>query len=251
MIRSLVLAGLTGAALLAGPAEAAVISIDSVTGVWTATAPGVPTVAGTGTEEIRWGQPATWRGRSGYRFDGAAPPAYFVDEGEQFELGTFTHFNNPIYGTSLTSATLEVTLDLTIDGVAGTIVSVFEFAHWETPNSARPCANGAANWSGVNRYGCADRVTFSLNAGASESLDIGGTAFLVDITGFETGGALADAFWTKEKRHNTATLRGVITSDPGPTSNPGPTGIPEPSTLAVLSVGLLGAGAVARRRKAA
>ncbi|WP_372965662.1 THxN family PEP-CTERM protein [Marinobacter sp.] len=245
MVKKTIIASAVVALFATGSAQAAVIQITNVTGTWTNTNPVAPAVTGGGTNEIRWGTPANnQNNRSGYRFDGAAPPAVNVNENVDFNMGTFTHFNWPIAtGTGLNNAELTVNTTLTIDGQVEMVSSVFGFNHWETPNQANPCANGGQNGVGLNRNGCADRVTFALNVGASDSFLIDGVNYFVDISGFFYGGGLASEFWTKEYKNNRALLKGVITSQP--------VSVPEPSTLALLGLGLLGLGVRRRMAKAA
>jgi hypothetical protein len=55
--------------------------------------------------------------------------------GSSFDLGTFTHFNNPIGGGSITGATLNLSIQFHTD-VTGpsNLSSSLVFAHDETPN---------------------------------------------------------------------------------------------------------------------
>ncbi|NWN91395.1 PEP-CTERM sorting domain-containing protein [Marinobacter adhaerens] len=250
MIKQIVIAGIAASALATATASAAIIDVTSVNGSWTATNPaGVTTSSANGgtNNRISWGDPATgswWNPgpQSGYQFDSLAPILNIAEE-TAFDLGTFTHFNFPIYddGTVLNSATLEIQTQLEIDSVSHSLTSFFNFTHNETPNSSNPCADGGANGSGVNINGCADEVSFNLNAGATDSVSINGTEYFIDLLGFFTNGSLTDTFWTQEDLENTATLRGVITSV---TSE-----VPEPSTFALLGLGLIGLGLRNRKRK--
>ncbi|WP_100639750.1 THxN family PEP-CTERM protein [Marinobacter salexigens] len=246
MIKQIVIAGIAASALATATASAALIDITSVNGSWTATNPaGVTTSSANGgtNNRISWGNPAYPNTqKSGYQFDSLAP-IWNIAEETAFDLGTFTHFNFPIYddGTVLTSATLEVQTQLEIDSVSHSLTSFFNFTHNETPNSSNPCADGGANGYGVNINGCADEVSFILNAGATDSVSIDGTEYFIDLLGFFNNGSLTDTFWTQENLENTATLRGVITSV---TSE-----VPEPSTFALLGLGLMGLGLRNRKRK--
>ncbi|WP_094191112.1 THxN family PEP-CTERM protein [Marinobacter similis] len=224
------------------PASSVAIYATDVSGTWTAATPGSPSVSGIGTDTIKWGNP-TYRGRqSGYSFEGYAPPSFEIEENSPFALGKFLHYNYPITGSSLQTASLLVSTTLLIDGASKTIESVFDFEHWETKNHPRSgmCANGGNNRQGVNYFGCADRVTFSRNEGSSEEFVVGNTAYYLDLSGFFYDSELASEFWTKEKRNNKAVLGGLIKARAFQ--------VPEPSTLALFGLALL--GFAARKRLA-
>ena len=229
------------AALISGGASASTVGdvfISSVVGVWTATTG--TTASGIGTNEIRWGNPSPPSSdpedQSGYKFVGAAPPvAGPFAEGEVFDLGEFTHFNEPITAPSITGATLQVTTEGLVDGVFFSILSVFEFDHFETVNFPGDgvCAAGGST-------PCPDLVTPTLNVGASESVSIGGVDYFISVTGFDIG----SSFLTLENATNTATLQGTFTADVSGV-------IPLPAAAWFLLAGVGGLAAVGRRKKAA
>jgi hypothetical protein len=162
-----------------------------------------------------------------------------------FDLGTFTHRNQPIQaGTSITQATLKVFFDFMIDDdPLMTIISrssTFVFKHLETPNGADPCADGGDNGVGVNVNGCADNVDPVTNPAFSEAFDVGGVTYLLDVTGFDIG----SSFWTVEGATNTATIQARFTAK----ENVAP--IPLPAAGWLLLSALAGAAALARRRAA-
>lgn len=234
---------LAAAMLFALPATSSAIYATDVSGTWTAATPGYPDVTGVGTSTIKWGTPTYYGNQSGYSFEGYAPPSFQIEEDSLFQLGKFTHFNYPITGSSLETASLLVSMTLSIGGFEKTIESVFDFEHWETinhPYNGR-CANGGYSGYGINYYGCADRVTFTRNEGASEEFVLGNTAFYLDIAGFFYNHELASEFWTKEKRANHAFLGGLIRSKTFQ--------VTEPATLALMALGILGLGVRSRLRK--
>ncbi len=223
----------------AGPIQT---TVNSITGEWSSVTGGTD-VTGLNTNEIRWGDPFVSGGdQSGYRFDGD-PPSGPQAVGSSFDLGTFTHFNEPIFaGGSITAATLDVTIEALVENGSSqnvTLTSQFVFSHNETPNNppGGTCANGEPNNQGVNINGCADILTPITNPEASQTVTIDGNDYLFSTTGFDVG----SSFETVEESANTAQLQGEFI---GETQQ-----VPVPSTLGLLGAGLAGLGFVARRRR--
>lgn len=234
-------------AFAATSASAAIVTLDSVNGQWVSTTGGSG-VTGIGTNQVRWGTPAAASSggngqKSGYTFDGAAPPAQTLVEDEATALGTFTHLNYTINdGTSISGASLELTFGLTVDGVSQTLTNSYNFAHWETSNTAAPCANSGANGSGINVNGCADRVQATLNNALAETFTVNGVEYTIDITGFNIPDQSGTpTFWTTERQSNSAQLFGSFSQ-----FTPAP--VPLPAAGLMLMAGL-GGFAVVRRRK--
>ena len=223
---------------LGGSATAATLDITSIHGIWENAG---SAVSGQGTSRISWGKSTGW-GKSGYTF-APTPGTIHAEEETPFNLGLFQHLNHPIRGSFL--QTTDLAVSFMVDGLDRTFTSVFSFAHWETANSPRTCANGERNRQDVNAAGCADRVTATLNLGQSDSFVIDGVSYVLDILGFYRGGDVLTEFWTRENAVNSAFLVGVFRTLPGEDNPPE---VPLPGTALLLLGGLAGLAAVRRRR---
>ena len=215
------LGGVFAASLVAPAFAMPVISVDSVSGVWSDAVGGTNINYIDGGQEVRWGggQPT----QSGYRFDGSAPAAFDVDINEEFDLGNFTHFNYQINaGTGVDSVLLSISMAISVDRNPYATPLSFTFLHEETTNSGNGC--------------CDDIVSFE-SLVSSEAFEIDGALYTLDLRGFSQGGGpTMEELITSEGADNMAQLRGVFTK------------VPEPGTLALLGLGLAGLG-LSRRRK--
>lgn len=256
-MRSLVsAAAIAAAAAVAVPASAVTLIIDPISATWSNVLISNPATlenigGGTGNTTIRWGDPATVNGKSGYNFTAAATPinvALVVNGASSlFTLGTFTHINRPVFPPSITGATLTISYGLKLDDGMdvldlGTKNSVFLFDHDETPNTLDPCPYGGANNQGVNINGCADRVRVSLDEGASDFFTLNDVDYFLNIFGFQVGGVTVTEFLTIEDAINPANLRGSIAARGALPV------VPEPATWAMMILGFGMVGMGLRRR---
>jgi hypothetical protein len=254
MFHRFALAAAAAAVLLAGGAQAAPVTLSSVRGTWMDVGPEtVVGLEGTGSSRLSWGTPANKaKGKSSYAFAGAGPAV--LATGTPFDIGTFTHFNHAIRSTpagrfSIAGASLALAVELALDdGTSRVINTVFSFAHLETPNKPKGgrCADGGRVGKGVNKGGCADRVTATRNEGVSDSFVYGGYRYDLELSGFLIGGALFAEFWTVEGVANSATLQAELraTRIAAP-----PPEVPLPAAGWAMLAGL-GALAALRRRRA-
>jgi hypothetical protein len=199
---------------------------------------------GTANPYARWGND-TGYGQSGYNFDSV--PTQPVDvvlppnPSDPFILGTFTHVNQPITGTSITDIQLKVSMDVSVNGTAvGEKSFYFDFLHDETTNGnwGDPCPDGGTVGYGVDVNGCADLVQFKYNA-LSDVFKIGNDEYTLALKGFVAYEQTVTKFWTIERRNNQADLTGYVALRSEV--------VPEPTTLVLLGSGLLGIIALFKR----
>lgn len=234
---------------------AGTVTFDPITAMWINGDPAANVLTyqqGTANPLARWGGNSGANPSpddSGYDFQAAATPLNVVVPPNTFsplfDLGTFTHHNNPIpAGTSITGIDLFLNTGVYIDGVGqGNKQFLFHFIHDETPNGADPCADGGAYGVGVNVNGCADHVKTQWVA-SSDTFEIandqgGFDTYTLNIMGFQTPDGKAVDFWTKEAFQNVATLKAriVLASDTGGGGIDDPP-LPEPGSLPLMGIGL-------------
>jgi hypothetical protein len=234
--------------LSAIPATAATVTFSNIRATWFDVVGGTNinfTGNGTANASVRWGDPATAAGQSGYDFEAIGIPALTVNPpagSDVTNIGIFRHVNQPIF-TSITGIKLEFVTDILVDGNPfNDVTFIYTFTHDETPNGADPCAYGPANGTGVNVNGCADRVIVNFNV-QSDFFQVDGFDYALDTVGFLVGGNPATSFLTAEQAVNEAFIRGrlVLYSE----------AIPEPATWAMLITGFGLVGSAMRRRRSA
>ena len=245
-----VAAGAAAAAALAASAHAVMVTVAPVSASWeNVVGVGPVTVDNSNTTapSMRWGDPATGSGQSGYDFAlvGAPITVDVPPNSGAFSLGTFAHVNQPIFAGTGVLATATLALDAAIE-IAGMPQGVFsfnfDFMHEETPNGADPCADGGANGVGVNDNGCADIVTVTTSS-LSENFIVDGLVYTINVLGFSTdgGATISSIFRTRESAINLADIYASVSVAE----------IPVPGALPLLLSGLAGFAAMRRRRKLA
>ncbi|WP_339384607.1 THxN family PEP-CTERM protein [Oscillatoria sp. FACHB-1407] len=213
-------------ALTSLPETAIATTLLSASGTWENPIGGEPTVEqiSMGDEAmILWGTATTPDGKSGLGYLGVG--ASDIASDIPFLVGTLRHFNNPVAPPNVSS--VELLINLNLADVGGSLVSrsfTFAFAVDETVN-ATPCLYAST-------IPCADRISF-LNPTTSETFDVAGTAYTLELLGFSDrptpDGAFVNEFISEEQATNTAFLFGKLTAAV-------PRSVPEPGAIVPLAL---------------
>jgi hypothetical protein len=177
--------------------------------------------------------------QSAFHFDDRTDPMNVTLVGgvARFNLGKFTHVNNPIGGTALTGARLNILLGLNGTTPGSFTTSLF-FNHVETPNS------GSCPYGGSSQ-GCSDRVTLG-SPMASQTFTFNSQSYFFNLLGFSSSSTTytpVSQIVTREGDDNSAYVWAEISRSPNV--------VPEPSTYALMATGLAGLVGIARRRRTA
>lgn len=220
---------------------APVATVNTITAAWQAAvaSPAGGTIAiNNGGDPItaRWGTPVG-SAQSGYNFDKTnIPSAISAFDNVWFQIGTFTHLNFPITGTSLDTIQLKLTLGFTpTGGSADSKNFVYNIDHDETPNGQVPCP-----YQPNNSSGCSDKVTL-VGQPAQTIFTIGTTQYTLALAFGSLNGTVlttSNELITQEGVATSASIYGKFTTDV----------VPEPGFYGVLAIGFSGLMFAARRR---
>ncbi|WP_137822628.1 Ig-like domain-containing protein, partial [Pseudomonas sp. D(2018)] len=122
-----------------------------------------------------------------------------------FKLGTFTHNNFPVSGTSLGTVDLVVKLTVMIDGVPTTIEHTVRLQHTETPNS------------GATQNPANDDIIRLDNSTLVKQFTVGNRTFEFEIKGFldPSTGNVVTTIYTTENASSSFDLYAVVKSTDG------------------------------------
>lgn len=200
---------------------------------------------------IRWGQDGlALASASGYQFEAASTPFDELPD-TVFDLGLFSHFNNPINaGTAIDAVSFEVRGDINVvDNGNTTNVGMRTFAfnilHDETSNSA--AGNNPANCARQPSISVCDDFVEINTAVGSDVFVVDGSTFTLNILGFSqdiadaNNGIFSPIFASPEGGTNTRILAATFSQDL-------PT-IPLPAAGWLLLAGIGALGALRRVRK--
>ena len=190
-------------------AAAADFTLGSAEGIWTNAD---VSVSGLNTSSISWGT-STGYGTSGFDFDGVTNESF--NAGETFLIGTFTHHNKPVYGTTPTKLALEITLDFDSPAVSPNPSFTYVLDFDETPNSCDGVDNPldcCPSWQDSDTP-CDDRILFP-SGSPTDTFWVGNTKYALEILGFTSspyGGSGISQFVTEELKDNVAYVVGRLT----------------------------------------
>lgn len=188
----------------------------TTSGSWSNISKTLTRLTGMSSNQVNWGTPANRaRRQSGYRFVGRKVPLHL--NGKEFVLGTFTHNNFPIRLGGANQLLFSINLGVKVNFDEGGLKRNFNFTlnHVETPNRG-------------SRQQQADRVGIS-SVISSETLDINGETYAVEIVGFKQNGKIVKEFISFENAANSAVIvaKLVHMAKPEPEPEPEPEIEPE------------------------